>query len=97
MTIRTLDIAKATGPLSEYAHAAGEGPIVVTEAGRPVAVVVAVEDADLETVSLSENPDFIAMIERSRARYHAEGGLTADEVRRRLGLTAAAPASPPRS
>jgi len=86
MTIRTVEIGEADGPLSEYAHAAEAGPIVVMDAGRPVAVVVSVEDADLETISLSENPDFIAMLERARAEYRAQGGLTTDEVRERLGL-----------
>lgn len=41
---------------------------------------------DRETLSLSTNPDFIALLERSRARMKLEGGLTTDEVRRRLGL-----------
>ena len=44
------------------------------------------ENADLETVSLSTNPAFLALIERSRARHQAEGGLSSTEVRQRLGL-----------
>ena len=31
-------------------------------------------------------PRFLAIIERSRARQKAEGGLSSDEMRRRLGL-----------
>ena len=39
---------------------------------------------DLESVSLSTNPEFIALIERSRARMAAEGGIAAEEMRRRV-------------
>jgi hypothetical protein len=58
----------------------------VTRRGRPVAVVVAVEGLDLEILSLSSSADFIALIERSRASYRANGGLSLDEVRHRYGL-----------
>ncbi|GFP20502.1 hypothetical protein HKBW3S03_02005, partial [Candidatus Hakubella thermalkaliphila] len=43
-------------------------------------------NADMETVSLSTNPQFLALIERSRARQQAEGGISSEEMRRRLGL-----------
>ena len=48
------------------------------------AALVSVENADLETITLSTNPQFIAMIERSRARQRAEGGISSEEMRRRL-------------
>jgi hypothetical protein len=51
-----------------------------------VAVVVAVKGLDLETLSLSTNPEFITLIEKSRASYQANGGLSLDQVRRRYGL-----------
>ena len=85
MTLREIDIQDAVESLAEYARRVGEGPVVVTAAGRPVAVVLAVEEADLETISLSTNPMFQSLIERSRARRTAEGGVSSDEIRRRLG------------
>ncbi len=45
-----------------------------------------VKDAQQETVSLSTNPKFLALIERSRQRHEQEGGLSSDEMRRRLGV-----------
>jgi prevent-host-death family protein len=86
MNIRTLDITEAIQPLAEYAQQVGTGPIVVTNRGRPVAVMVAIENADLETISLSTNPQFLALIERSRVRQENEGGISSEEMRRRLGL-----------
>ena len=47
---------------------------------------VPVEGLDLETLSLSSSADFIALIERSRASYRANGGQSLDEVRHRYGL-----------
>lgn len=43
-------------------------------------------NADLETVTLSTSPEFIDLIERSRARLRAEGGISPEEMRRQLGL-----------
>lgn len=84
--MKTLEITKATGSLAEYARGIDRGPVVVTEDGRPIAALVSIEDADWETIRLSTNPQFIALIQRSRARQKAEGGISSAEMRRRLGL-----------
>jgi hypothetical protein len=42
------------------------------------------ENADWETIALSTNSQFIALIERSRERQRAEGGISSVEMRRRL-------------
>lgn len=84
--MKTLDMADATSPLADYAREARKEPVIVTEGGKPVAAVVPIENADLETVALSTNPQFLALIERSRARQKAEGGISASEMRRRLGF-----------
>jgi len=81
MTLRKVEIADATEPLAQYAQAMADGPLVVTREGEPIAIVLSVENADLETVSLSNNPRFFEVIERSRARQKHEGGLSSAEVR----------------
>jgi hypothetical protein len=43
------------------------------------------ENADLETVVLSNHLKFIELIERSRARQEEEGGIPSSEIRRLLG------------
>ena len=84
--MKTLEMAKATAPLAEYARDVGREPVILTVRGKPIAALVSVENADLETITLSTHPQFIALIERSRARQRAEGGISSDEMRRRLGL-----------
>ena len=84
--MKTLEIADATGPLATYARKLRRRPLIVTRRGRPMVALVPLENVDLETLSLSSNPDFIALIESSRARYPAGTGIPLEVVRRRLGL-----------
>lgn len=50
--------------------------------GVMLAALVPMDNADYETVSLSTNPEFIALLERSRARGRKEGGISAEEMRK---------------
>lgn len=84
--MKTVEMQKATAPLAEYARNMKGEPVILTVEGEPVAALVAIENTDLETASLSTNTEFIALIERSRARQKAEGGTSGEEMRRRLGL-----------
>lgn len=85
--MKTLEISKATSSLAAYARKVKREPVVVTQNGKPVAALVSVQNADMETVSLSNNPQFLALIERSRARQKAEGGISPREMRERLKLS----------
>jgi len=58
----------------------------VVKGGKPFAAVVPIHNADDETVSLSMNRKFLAIIERSRSRLKKEGAISSGEIRRRLGL-----------
>ena len=84
--MKTVEMAKATAPLAEYAREVSKEPLILTVKGKPTAALVPIENADIETAALSTNPQFIALIERSRARHKAEGGISSAEMRRRLGL-----------
>jgi prevent-host-death family protein len=84
--VKTIEMAKATAPLAEYARDVDKEPIIVTKKGKPIAALVTIENADLETVTLSTNPKFLALIERSRTRQKTEGGISSKEMRRRLQL-----------
>jgi len=84
--MKTLEIADATGPLATYARKLRRRPLIVTRRGRPMVALVPLDNVDLETLSLGSNPDFIALIESSRARYPPGTGIPLEVVRRRLGL-----------
>ncbi|MDJ0677809.1 MAG: type II toxin-antitoxin system prevent-host-death family antitoxin [Calothrix sp. MO_167.B42] len=85
--MKIVEIAQANATLAEYASNLSEEPVIVTSNGKPIAALMTLENVDLETISLSNNPKFIELIERSRARRRAEGGISSTEMRRRLGLS----------
>lgn len=84
--MKTLEMSQATGELSSYAEDVQKEPLVVTDQGKPVMALLPIENADLETVSLSTDPRFIALIERSRSLYRTGTGISLQEMRRRHGL-----------
>ncbi len=85
--MKKLELKEATASLAEYASAIKQEPILVLLDGKPIAALVAIENTDLETVSLSTHPQFLEIIERSRKRQDQEGGISSYEMRKRLGLT----------
>lgn len=84
--MRTLELSEASEPLSAYTTQVAEGPLILVDQGQPRFAVIALDNVDGETVALSLNPQFMALIERSRARHRAEGGISSEEMRRRLEL-----------
>jgi hypothetical protein len=60
--------------------------LILTVDGKPVAVLLPVWDADVETVSLSFNPKFLAIMEESRRSFDREGGISSEEIRKHFGL-----------
>jgi prevent-host-death family protein len=82
--MKTVEVTKATLSLADYTKEVIEEPVVVTVKGKPVAALVSILNADLETVSLSHNEKFLNLIDRSRSRQEREGGVSTEEMRRRL-------------
>jgi len=84
--MKTLDIADAKGSLASHARKLRGRPVILTQKGKPLMVLLPVEEgADVESVSVSMNPEFMAMIERSRALYKPGNGLSTRETRRLVG------------
>jgi prevent-host-death family protein len=85
--MKTVEIDKATMSLADCAREVSQEPLVVTDHGKPLAVLLPMENTDLETASLNSNPRFLRLIEHSRSRMKRDGGISSAEVRRQLGLT----------
>jgi prevent-host-death family protein len=84
--MKIVEIAEAKATLAEYASDLTQEPLIITSNGQPIAALVTLENVDLETISLSTNPKFMGLIERSRAQRRSEGGVSSTEMRHRLGL-----------
>ncbi len=70
----------------ELARMAEKEPVILTRNGEPLVAVKDVSSSDWETVSLANNPQFIAIIEASRRSYREKGGSPLAQVRKELGL-----------
>ncbi len=86
--MKTLELKKATKTLANYAKSVDREAVLVLRNGKPMAVLSSARGMDAESISLANNPRFLAVIEKSRARHKAEGGISTEEVRRRLGIPA---------
>ena len=88
--MRTIDLAQATKPLASYAeelkNKAIDSTIVVTVDGKPVLAVVPVTGLDTDSLSLSTNPTFLDLLDRSREERQQRGGMSSDEVREHFKL-----------
>ena len=83
--MNTIKIEDAKDSLRSYAERVKDDPIVITDHCKPVAALLPLDNTDIETAALSTNPNFLALIERSRRRQTAEGGISSREMRKRLG------------
>ncbi|OPX24625.1 MAG: hypothetical protein B1H02_03010 [Candidatus Latescibacteria bacterium 4484_107] len=61
--------------------------MIVTIDRKPIAALVPIANSDLEPLSVSTQPEFLAIIKQSRVRQQKEGGISSEQVRRRLGLS----------
>lgn len=84
--LRTAELAKINARLEEHTRELEHSPVVIAKKGVPVAVLVSVEDIDVESLAASGSPGFWAIIEESRAAPEKEGGIPSEEVARRLGI-----------
>jgi prevent-host-death family protein len=85
--VKTLELSEITGSLSDIARKGLREPVFVTKRGKPVlALVPLTKYDDWESLSLSTNPEFLAIIERSAVAHKPGTGISTEEMRRRLKL-----------
>jgi len=78
-------LAEVKDHFSAYIDETRDAPVVVTRNGRPVAMIIAIEDEeDLDSLLLAHHPRFREMLEEARQRVHATGGIPLSELRRRV-------------
>jgi antitoxin (DNA-binding transcriptional repressor) of toxin-antitoxin stability system len=84
--MKNIELTQANDSLGQSVRDLAGEPLVVTEAGIPIAVLVPIDELDLESLSLGSNPKFLAIIEEARAQCRQGLGLSNEDVRRELGL-----------
>jgi prevent-host-death family protein len=80
--MRRAPVRDVEADLSSYLEQCkAEGPIVITQNGEAVAVLLAPRDhEDLERLVLGHSPHFHALLEQSRQSIRAGKGLSSDEL-----------------
>lgn len=78
--MRIAPVVEVKARFSAYLKASREGPIVVTRHGKPVAVLLSVEDEEeLERLILAYTPRFRAILDAARQQIRETGGIEHEE------------------
>jgi prevent-host-death family protein len=77
--MKIASVAEVKSQFSAFLKASEGGPVVVTRNGRPVAVIVGVQDEDeIERLLMAYSPQLRAILERSRQQFR-EGQWLGEE------------------
>jgi len=82
--MKTLELAEASRPLSEYAGNLDEEPIVLVAGNRPVAALVSLADVDKESLALSSHPGFRRVIQAAREEAARGDVVSLEEMKREM-------------
>ena len=79
--MRTIKLSQASRPLAEYAADLGNEIVVLTDGNKPVAAIVPLKETDRESLALSNHPEFLQLVERSRVEFREGRTLTLEEMK----------------
>jgi prevent-host-death family protein len=82
--MKTIELSTADRSLAEYADELGDEPVVLTRHNKPVAALVSLKDIDSESLALSTNVEFLAIIEQARREIAKGHTFTLEEVREQV-------------
>ena len=82
--MKTIDLDKASKPLSEYAKEIDKEILVLKSKDKPVAAIVSLKNVDVESISLSTNPEFLEIIEKSRKEFKLGKRTSLDEMKKEI-------------
>lgn len=84
--MKTASIGEVKSQFSAFVKACESDPIIVTRNGKPVAVLVAVDDQDeIERVLMANSPRLQAIIAESRQSIREGRGIPHDEFWKQFG------------
>ena len=78
--MKIASVAEVKSQFSAFLKASEDGPVVVTRNGRPVAVIVGVQDEDaIERLLMAYSPQLRALLDRSRQQFREGQWLSEEE------------------
>ena len=88
--MKTIAVSRPSEDLQEVLDASTQGRVLVKRGGKPVAVVINVQDKDEEQIQLENDPQFWRMIQERRQ----ERTIPWEQVKADLGLNGKKKARP---
>ena len=82
--MKRLRLSSARRPLADYIADFRNETVVVTEGDRAVAAIVPLKNVDRESLALSQHPEFLELIARSRADFAVSRTISLEEMKRRV-------------
>lgn len=79
--MKVIELTAAIKSLVEYADELGDEPVVLMDNSEPVAALVSLRHIDSESLALSTNAEFLAIIEQARREIAAGKTLSLEEMR----------------
>ena len=80
--MKRINLASADRSLAEYAADLHDEIVLLTERNHAVAAIVPLKNIDREGLALSQHPEFLELIAKSRAEFTAGRKLSLEEMRR---------------
>ena len=78
--MKIASVAEVASQFSDFLKASEDGPVVVTRNGRPVAVIIGVQDdKEIEQLRMAYSPHLRAILERSRQQFRDGQWLSEEE------------------
>ena len=85
--MKIASVASVKAKLSGYIKASKSGPVIVTKNGKPVAVLLAMQDEDeIERMILAYSPKFQRILQTAERQIQAGQGIPHDEFWQEIGL-----------
>src|SRR3990172_741851 len=82
--MKRLRLSSATRPLADYVADLRNDTVVLTEGDRAVAALIPLRNVDREALTLSQHPEFLDLIARSRGEFAAGRTISLREMKRRV-------------
>jgi len=82
--VRKLRLSAAVRPLADYVADLRDETVLLTEGNRAVVAIVPLKNVDRESLALSQHPEFLDLIARSRADFATGRTIPLGEMKRRV-------------
>ena len=87
--MKTLELRKASKPLSDYTAELDSESIVIVSNDKPVAALVSLKGMDRESIALSTSPEFAGIIRGARLEAKRGKVVSLHQIKKELSQTRA--------